>query len=142
MDGNFDTLNGQLSAYGTRVESEPQWLKESRYVEAYHIIQERVDLGLSIFDNLTRRGLREDITVYEARTICELYEKWMEESRHWVACASASARRDHKVSGADALNEKIWIIHSWLPQLHSLAGELTSVIDGHGIPFEDSLNAA
>ena len=140
MDANFDMLNGQLSAYGTRTESDPQWLKEHRHVEAYHIIQEKVDLGLSLFGSLERRGTRSGITAHEGRTICELYEKWLDESQHWMACARASARKGHDVVGVDQLSENVWIIHSWLPQLRALAAELTAVIEGRGVPFGDSLN--
>jgi hypothetical protein len=140
MDVNFDTLNEQLTKYGTKTESDPQWLKEHNYVNAYHIIQDQVELGLYIFESLVRRGLRNTITVFEGRTVCELYEKWLEDSRHWVACAMASERKGHKVSGADELKENVWAIHSWLPELRSLSEELTAVIEGRGVPFEKSLN--
>jgi hypothetical protein len=141
MEVAFDMLKEQLSLYGKIPDGDAGWKREHRDAMACGVIEDAIAMGLSLFDGLVRRGLKEKITVFEGREVCELYKKWLDDSRSWLACAAVCLRKGYKVKGASDLSEKAWIISSWLPEMRDLSKDLTDVIDGHGIPFEQVLNA-
>ena len=98
MDSACEALNAQLRSYSRREESDSRWLDLHHDVMAFYMIREKVQLGLTIYDALIRRGMRDGITVQEAIAVCSLYEQWHTESTHWINCAAASKRHGHEVA--------------------------------------------
>ena len=143
-------MDRQRTMYQEISEQAETWKADHR--EAMHCrdIEEAIEIGLAILNNIRRRGEHWAREVEEGRVlfswdgsqeVAELYRWWQSRSANLLQAIEACEREHYQVEGADRFRDALRDVSLMSLDVDRDRQSLASLATGSGIPAKEAMDA-